>query len=49
MPTILLYFGIALVIIVGAMLAVPSDESNTPPPSPLEVMRELQNKPVPKQ
>lgn len=41
MPTILLYFGLALVVIFGVMLAVPSDEPDAPPPSPLEVMRQL--------
>ena len=41
MPTILLYFAIALVVVVGVMLAVPNDGPATPPPSPLDVMREL--------
>lgn len=41
MPTILLYFGFAFVVIFGVMLAVPSDKPDAPPPSPLEVMRQL--------
>ena len=47
MPTILLYFGIALVVIVGVMLAVPSDGPDTPPPSPVDVMRQLPASPAP--
>ena len=43
MPTILLYFAIALVVIVGVMMAVPDDGPATAPVSPRDVM--LQVKP----
>jgi hypothetical protein len=41
MPTILLYFGLALVVLLGVIIAVPDDGPATPPPSPMDVMMEL--------
>lgn len=41
MQTIVLYFLLALVVIGGVMLAVPS-ENSAPPPNPHDVMMQLQ-------
>jgi hypothetical protein len=40
MPTIILYFLLALVVLAGVMFAVP-DERSAPTPSPRDVMLQL--------
>jgi len=41
MPTILLYFALALIVMIGVIFAVPDDKTIPPPQSPMDVMREL--------
>jgi hypothetical protein len=41
MPTILLYFGLALVVMLGVVFAVPDDGPTVPQPSPMDVMIEM--------
>jgi hypothetical protein len=40
MPTMLLYFGLALAVLGVVILAVP-DEPSAPPPNPRDVMLEM--------